>query len=207
MNISQQIVEYANSLFDVAVVSRFSDRESLLILGLESTPERDLDEFGRADGQIQMYGFEKHIGPKLESVLDFIRAKGSSAEPIGRCGYPRKGEVNLKDKAISAGLGKRGKSTVVLHPDYGTRLRFAAIRIGAALEPIISYSPPPEDQSPYCAGCSICIDICPVNALEPYRMPDTSICLSNMTLIAEKQGRLIPCDICLHQCPADQRRS
>ncbi len=206
MNISRQIVEYANSLFDVAGVSRFSDTESLLILGLESTPERDLDEFGRADGQTQMYGFEKHIKPRLESLLGFIQASGFSAEPIGRCGYPRKGEVNLKDKAISAGLGKRGKSTVILHPDYGTRLRFSAIRIGAVLEPTISSSPPPEDESPFCDGCSICIDICPVYALEPYRMPDTSICLSNTSLIAAERGRLIPCDICLHQCPTDNRR-
>ena len=149
MNISRQIVEYANSLFDVAGVSRFSDTESLLVIGLESTPERNLDEFGWVGGQSQIYGFEKHLRPRLESVLDFMRATGFSAEPIGRYGYPRKGEVNLKDKAISAGLGKRGKSTVVLHPDYGTRLRFAAIRIGAVLEPTISSSQPPEDESPF----------------------------------------------------------
>ena len=205
MNITKQIVEYADSLFDVVGVSQFSDTESLLILGLESTPERDLDEFGRVESQLRMYGFEKHIKPKLESLLNFIRARGFAAEPFGRYGYPQKGEVNLKDKAISAGLGKRGKSTVVLHPEYGTRLRFAAIRIDALLEATIS-SPPPEAENPFCNGCSICIDDCPIKALEPYRMPDTLICLSNIKNMVEEQGRLVPCDICLQLCPANKKR-
>jgi len=204
MNITQQIVAYADSLFDVVGVSRFSDTESLLILGLESTPERDLDEFERVEGKFQIYGFEKHIKPRLESLLSFIRGKGLSAEPFGRCGYPLEGELNLKDKAISTGLGKRGKSTIVLHPEYGTRLRFAAIRIDAVLEPTTS-PPPPESESPFCNGCSICIDDCPVNALEPYGMPDTSICLSNISQMTEELEHLNPCDICLHLCPADNR--
>ena len=200
MTAVQQIVEYASSLFDVAGASRLSGSDSLLILGLESTPERDLDEFGHSGGGFQMYGFEKHVAPRLESLLDFIHSRGFSAEPVGRYGYPLKGEINLKEKAIQAGLGRRGKSTVVLHPRYGPRLRFMAVRTDAPLEPSVR-TPLPDEENPVCEWCSICIDACPVNALEPYRMPDTSICLSNITPVTE-DGRSVLCDICLHQCPA-----
>ena len=200
MTVAQQIAEHASSLFDVVGASWLSSGDNLLIMGLESTAERNLDEFGHLDGAFQMYGFEKHVGSRLESVLNFIRGKGFSAEPIGRYGYPLEGEVNLKGEAIRAGLGKRGKSTVVLHPKYGSRLRFIAIRTDAPLESLMG-SALADEENPVCNGCSICIDVCPTKALEPYRMPDISLCLSNITPMTE-DGRSVLCDKCLHLCPA-----
>lgn len=200
MTLARQIVEHAGSLFDVAGVSRIFSGDNLLILGLESTPDRDLDEFGHLGGKFQLYGFEKHVKPRLESLLDFIRGQGFSAEPVGRYGYPLEGEINLKVEAIRAGLGKRGKNTVVLHPKYGPRLRFMAIRTDAPLEPLADL-PLAEEENPVCEGCSVCIDICPTTALEPYSMPDSSLCLSNISPVTE-EGRSILCDICLHLCPA-----
>ena len=201
MGIAQQIIDHANSLFDVVSVSRQSNDNKLLVLGLESTPERNLDEFGQIKGQFQIYGFKKHFAPKVKSLLKFIQSKGFSAESLGTYGYPLQGEVNLKELVIRAGLAKRGKNTIALHPKYGTRLRFAAIETSAPLKPSTQTSLP-EEENPICNGCSICIDSCLVNALEPYSMPDTSICLSNAHIMTEKQGRFVPCDICLNLCPA-----
>ena len=204
MNTAQQILNQAKSLFDVAGISQMPSGDALLILGLESSAEHDLDEFGRAGGALQLPGFAKHAASHLEALVTFIHSKGYSAELVGRYGYPRKGELNLKEAAICAGLGKRGKSTVVLHPKYGPRLRFMAIKTDVPLGELVG-AVQPEEESPVCHGCSICIDACPVNALEPYRMPDTSICLSNSNVMTEEQGRPIPCDICLHLCPAGKR--
>ncbi len=200
MTVKRQIVERAGSLFDVVGVSQLSSGDNLLILGLESTAERNLDEFGHLDGNFQMYGFAKFVGSRLESLLNFIRSQGFSAEPIGRYGYPLKGEANLKEEAIRAGLGKRGKSTMVLHPKYGPRLRFMAVRTNASLG-LLAGSSLPDEKNPVCNGCSICLDACPVKALEPYCMPDISVCLSNITPVTE-EGHSILCDICLHLCPA-----
>ena len=201
MTVAQQIADYAGSLFDVVGVSQLSNGDSLLILGLESTPQRNLDEFGRVDGVFQLYGFKKYAAPKLELIINFIRNTGFSAEPVGRYGYPLKGKVNLKEEAVRAGLGRRGKSTLVINPRYGPWLRFMAIRTDAPLEPLMG-SALTEEENPVCNGCWLCIDACPTQALEPYRMPDTSICLSNSAIMAEEQGRLVPCDICLRLCPA-----
>jgi len=205
MSIAQQITDYAGSLFDVVGASRQPNGNKLLVLGLESTPERNLDEFGRLDGNFHMYGFKKHVGPRLESLINFIHDRDFSAEPVGKYGYPPRGKANLKEEAVRTGLGKRGKSTIVLHPKYGTRLRFMAIRTDAPLEPLIGPAST-EEENPICSDCSICIDACPVKALEPYRMPDTSLCLSNKDLMSEEQGRRVPCDICLHLCPAAKER-
>lgn len=200
MSAAQQITDYASSLFDVAAFSQLSSGDSLLILGMESTAQRNLDEFGRVGGNFHLYGFEKYIQPKLELILNFIRGMGFSAEPVGRYGYPLKGEINLKQQAIRAGLGRGGKNTIVLNPGYGSRLRFAAIRTNVPLEPTMRSSMT-EAENPVCSGCLICIDACPVNALEPYRMPDPSLCLSSSALMPEEEGRLVPCDLCLRLCP------
>ena len=89
MNIAQQILDQARSLFDAAGVSQMPSGDALLILGLESSPERDLDEFGRAGGAFQLRGFAKHVAPRLEALVNFIHGKGYSAEPVSQFGYPR----------------------------------------------------------------------------------------------------------------------
>lgn len=200
MSVGKQILEKACMLFDVAGATKLSKWDNLLILGLESTTERNLDEFGRKAGKFMLYGFGKHAAPKLESLIKFIRSKGFSAETVKRYGYPLKGEINLKREAIRAGLGKRGKSTVVLHPKYGPRLRFMAVRTTAPLESAAA-STHAETENPVCQDCSICLEVCPTKVLEPYRMTNPSFCLSNITPQTE-DGRSILCDKCLIMCPA-----
>ena len=190
-------------MFDVVGIRKHPDYHYLLILGLEATLERNLDEFKWIDDYFQNYGFEKHVNPRLEALQSFIHGKGHYAESVGKFGYPTGSQLNLKEEAIRMGLGKRGKSTVVLHDKFGARLRFAAIQTNAPLESLIRSSFE-EKESPFCSGCTICIDNCPVSVLKPYQMPDTSDCLSNIVIMPEDKGRLMPCDICLLRCPANR---
>ncbi len=201
MTAAREIASYASTLFDVVGATRLAYGNSLLVIGLESTPERDLDEFRRVDRDFRLYGFKRYARPKLESLLRFIHELGFSAELVGQYGYPPRGEINLKEEAVCAGLGKWGKSTLVLHPKYGNRLRFMGIRTDAPLKPPTG-SLATREENPICTGCTICLDTCPEKVLEPYRMPETTRCLANIARIPDKGGKLIPCDICLRLCPA-----
>lgn len=196
-----EILDFTGSLFDVVGITEHEDYGTLLVVGLESTPERNLDEFGRDDDRTRLFGFEKHMSPLLESTIGFIKNKGYAAEPVGRHGYPLQGQLNLKELAIQMGMGKRGKHSVVLHEKYGARLRFAAIQIGASFQ--FQDEPPlKEAKSPVCHNCTLCLEACPVNILEPYRVSDVSKCLSRVAMMKEQQERLVPCDECLKVCPA-----
>ena len=198
MRIITQVLEKAKTLFDVAGFDR-TGKATLLVLGLESTTGRNLDDFGHEDGKFRMYGFEKHVQHRLDELMLFIYDAGYTAEAVGQIGYPLKGEIKLKEAAIRIGIGKRGKNTVVLHPEYGPRLRFMGIITDLPYNvPDIGFK---EEENPVCRYCNICIDSCPVNALEPYRMPDPKICLSYITPRTE-DGRSILCDLCLKLCPA-----
>jgi epoxyqueuosine reductase QueG len=199
MSLTSEIIGYAATLFDVFGINKLPDGNTMFIAGLESTAERDLDEFGQVDGLFEMHGYRKHFVPKLESMIDLVEAKGFSAALIGRYGYPLKGEADLKEMVLTSGIGRRGKSTIVLHPEYGTRLRFAAISSDIPVEcnEVISIT----DYDP-CRDCTVCIDICPLHILEPNKLNDIPACLSNAAKMEHIEQHLVPCDICLQQCPA-----
>ena len=202
MALAHNIVGHAENLFDVVGLSQLPDKSILLIVGLETTPERDLDEFHRIDGNFHITGYEKHAKPKLESLLNLIRKQNFTAELIGRYGYPLKGEVELKEAAVRAGLGRWGKNILILHPKYGNRLRFIAIKTDAPLEFTVNHTDIREKNPTY-DGCSIYIDACPMEILKPYTMPEVKDCLANVSNIRGEDGRLIACDICLWVCPAN----
>ena len=79
LKVEKAIVDKARSLFDVVGVVSHSG-ESFLILGLLTTPQRDLDDFFReSPGDFSLRGFEVHAQPKLEALIDFIREQGLAA--------------------------------------------------------------------------------------------------------------------------------
>jgi len=203
--IEEKIMHKAREIFDVAGAASQSDGSCLLILGLESTPERNLDEFGHKAGAFLMYGFRIHAAPRLESIVNYIHKKGYSAELMGRYGYPLEGSINLKTEAVRAGIGLRGKNTLVLHPAFGPRLRFMAIKTSA---PLADNATPParvEPRNPMCKNCTECIKACPVQVLEPYRLADPVKCLSNISPV-DGNGHSILCDKCVEVCYAGGKR-
>jgi epoxyqueuosine reductase len=113
-------------------------------------------------------------------------------------------EVELARKA---GLGWRGKHTLLLHREFGSFFFLAEILINLPLavdEPV----------EPHCGSCQACIDICPTQAITaPYAL-DARRCISYLTI--EHPGsipvefrraignRVYGCDDCQLVCPWDK---
>jgi epoxyqueuosine reductase len=110
-------------------------------------------------------------------------------------------EVELARKA---GLGWRGKHTLLLHREFGSFFFLGEILINLPLavdEPV----------EPHCGSCQACIDICPTQAITaPYAL-DARRCISYLTI--EHPGsipdefrkaignRVYGCDDCQLVCP------
>ena len=92
MDLGEEVVSEALRLFDAAgIVSHGED--SIVILGMATSSEQDLDDFIRDEhDRFFIHGFETHVRPRLESLVGFLRSKGLKAEILGRCGYPLEGE-------------------------------------------------------------------------------------------------------------------
>jgi len=201
----EEIIGRARSLFDVVgVASDPSTNDTILILGLVSTHERDLDDFVSAGTKTILRGFARHAKDKENALIEFIREQGFAAELVGELGYPLRGKPNLKHLAVAAGLGKQGKNTLVIHPRFGPWLRFMAIKTDAPLAPTGPgiYS---QDENPYCENCRECVQACPVGILLPYRLVDADSCLAAVS--GEHRGALAICDKCVVVCPVGERKA
>jgi len=208
MNKVDEIVAYARKLFDaVGVAQDPATKSSVLILGLVTTPERDLDDFvlQEVKGSRESFwrGFIKYAKPKLDALLEFIRKQGFAAELVGKLGYSPSGKPNLKHLAVAAGLGRQGKNTLVINPRSGPWLRFMAIRTNAPLA-LTGPGTYVKEDNPDCNACQRCIDACPVKVLEPYRLLNADRCLAAIS--EGRRGELAICDRCVVVCPVGERK-
>jgi len=201
MGITDEILEKAMTLFDSAGVV-VDEGGTVIMLGLEHTKERNLDEGAVEDGRFHNKSWPKHVKPRIMTLMDVITEKGFKSEPVGWWGYPHGGVIGLKRVAVRAGLGQQGKNTLLLDPKVGHRIRLAALWTNAPLTPT-GPGVYEEKEHPLCKSCNACIDACPVKGLlEPYRLLEPHRCLVNLDsiLVGDRMGECR--EACRAVCPA-----
>lgn len=110
--------------------------------------------------------------------------------------------------AEKAGLGWRGKNSLLINKKFGSYFFISEIFTDLAFE---RYS---EVKNIYnhCGTCTRCIDHCPTQALEGNGLLDASKCISYLTIENKEdtiepvqgkrfQGWIFGCDICQEVCP------
>jgi epoxyqueuosine reductase len=117
--------------------------------------------------------------------------------------------AGLPEKPLAwlAGLGRLGRSTLLITPRYGSWIVLGGLLLGIEL-PADAPSP---SRCP--AGCARCLEACPTGALDA-RGVDATRCLAYWTTDAHRptpeeiapavEDRLYGCDRCQDACPANQ---
>jgi epoxyqueuosine reductase len=119
-------------------------------------------------------------------------------------------EVALAQKA---GVGWRGKHTLLLQSDAGSLFFIGEILVDIPLpaDAVTNPGHAPEHDGAHCGSCTRCIDVCPTGAIvAPYRV-DARRCISYLTIelkgsIPEEMrpligNRVYGCDDCQLVCP------
>jgi epoxyqueuosine reductase len=141
-------------------------------------------------------------GRLTKSAHDVAKAShknGLKALPLSSAGCPTDARFlsavfSYKHAAESAGLGSIGRSSLLISPSFGPRIRLGCCLTEAVLEPSKLTLRNP------CSGCNICITNCPANALslpkdnEPY--------VINKFACSAFRNAAGGCSECMRLCPA-----
>ncbi|UCH63764.1 MAG: tRNA epoxyqueuosine(34) reductase QueG [Fidelibacterota bacterium] len=149
--------------------------------------------------------YHRLLKERLKALLDevataFPRINGISCVDTS--------PVMEKVWAEKAGLGWRGKHTILITREYGSWLFLGELLLDVPLESDQSFE---ED---LCGDCTACLDACPTGALTaPYRI-DVRRCISYLTTMYKEpfqpdqpalHGWIYGCDICQEVCPWNLR--
>ena len=186
----KDIIAYAKKVFDATgIINR--DKKTFLIVALTSKPDRDLDIFTSDGKEWKFPGFYHHFNPKIKSLLRIIKEKGFKAT------QKKYSDFNIKEMALNAGIGWRGKNSLIIHPKFGPWLRFVVIEINTSFKPVA-----PEISSDLCEKCEACLKACPIEGLlKPYKLTDKKSCVAYIELDKPTPEPLSRCNKCLIFCP------
>jgi epoxyqueuosine reductase len=150
--------------------------------------------------------YHEYVLGKLKALWDKI----SQESPASKAKFcVDTSPILEKALAVKAGLGWRGKNSLVIMPSKGSYFVLGEIITDMEIEP----DQPVPDQ---CGDCSICISACPTGAIASPCIIDARRCLSYLTI--EHKGAVEPelkkfisegqygCDICQEVCPYNRRR-
>ena len=145
--------------------------------------------------------YHKLVRARLEHLARRIE---TAAGPLGRRVFCDSAPVMEVEFAAHAGIGWRGKHTLLLSRDEGSWFFLGEIITTLEL-------PPDEPVTQHCGTCERCIEVCPTQAIvAPYRL-DARRCISYLTI--EHAGpipeplrplmgnRIYGCDDCQLACP------
>jgi epoxyqueuosine reductase len=105
------------------------------------------------------------------------------------------GILSLRHAAVRAGLGVLGRNTLLLHERFGNM-----IYIGAVLTDAVLQADPLIDQEACPPGCSVCLDGCPVGALDGTTV-DQARCRKQSFFKTPRGFDLYACNLCRRLCP------
>jgi epoxyqueuosine reductase len=117
-----------------------------------------------------------------------------------------------REVAAAAGMGWRGKNTLLLNRRWGSYFFLACILIDRDFIP--TFASPARG---HCGSCTACLDACPTDAFVGPGLLDARRCISYLTIEHDGsiEAHLRPgigdwvfgCDICQEVCPWNRKRS
>jgi len=142
------------------------------------------------------------LGVAANKITEFLREHGYSAQS----GHPLGGMSLYTPLALRAGLGWVGRNGLLITPEFGPRVRIAAVYTS------IENLPFAENNnhswiSDYCSSCGLCIRKCPPEAIQEESITHDSGRVTFVTL-----ERCFPyfteyfgCSICIKVCPFNRQ--
>lgn len=164
-------------LDDVQIDDWPAEAQTVLILGLyhpENNPRLDYWERGDTWGNRRLREISELLKNWLREKYDL------AAQPLPY--YVEKGGLFLKDAAVLSGIGIIGQNNLLIHPEWGPRIRLRSILLEGDLQPTEAL----EGFNP-CETCKVfCQKACPMKAF-PQGKYSRPLCIKQINDDAENK--------------------
>ncbi|WP_231602930.1 tRNA epoxyqueuosine(34) reductase QueG [Neorhodopirellula pilleata] len=150
--------------------------------------------------------YHDDIHPKLKRLCRLITSLAPQSKARG---VVDTAPLMEREVAQLAGLGWRGKNTLLLNRDLGSYFFLACVLVDIEL---------PADEAhetSHCGTCTACLDACPTDAFVQPHVLDASKCISYLTIesrdpvpleLRSGVGEwLFGCDVCQEVCPWNRK--
>lgn len=173
-------VENYKSLNSIPIKEIFPKAKSIIVLAFQQIDncESENDHFASVGikvvsefSQACAYKMARFI--KKEFKAHVMTVPISTPVNVDKKTRMPSGFVSLRHAAYAAGLGNFGRHNLIVHPEMGSKVVFAAIITDIDIQPD---APIKEN---LCINCDICVNQCPVNALGEENKTDFMKCLFN----------------------------
>ena len=164
-------------LDDAQIVDWPTEAQTVLVLGLnhpEKDPRLDYGERGDTWGNRRLREISELLKQWLREKYDL------ATQPLPY--HVERGGLFLKDAAVLSGIGIIGRNNLLLHPEWGPRIRLRSILLEGdfqTTEALEGFSP--------CETCEVfCQKACPMNAF-PQAKYSRPICLKRINADVENK--------------------
>jgi len=210
--LNQRISEWGADIFGFADLgevqtTEFSHLPAAISIGVHLS---DQIIRGIKNGPTILYAYNVSTANSLLNEIalktsNYVQNSGFDAVPIPAAQSSRKSTIQFQHKtaATCAGLGWIGKSSLLVNPQYGPRLRLVTVLTDA---PITTFGEPVRESR--CGTCKSCLGVCPVGAIKDtnwkvgmdvHEYFDLERCQEYI----DKEGLLLDkpvCGICISAC-------
>lgn len=199
---SKDLKKYANALLpgakSVVVLCKEIFQEMVALLGTNK-------EVGEAFSGDYFITHTEYINGRLTNavhgIAGLLKDQGYRSLPMPTVAPTDqrflRAVFSYKDAAELAGLGSVGRHTMLITPEFGSRIKMTCLLTEAVIEPT------PKSRKDYCLKCNACIKACPSKALQ---MPKKGQAYA-MNPYACRTYRIagLNCSVCMKAC--DERQS
>ncbi|MDA1000231.1 MAG: tRNA epoxyqueuosine(34) reductase QueG [bacterium] len=185
------------------------DTRSALVVAVRyrplDTPQKSSSPPGALPGKLALYAhggdYHKFLKKRLLRILKDLQEFDPGID--GRS-YVDTGPILERDLAARAGLGWKGKNSLLLSRELGSYFFLGVLLLNREI-------PPDSPVSEHCGTCERCITDCPTGAIVAPGVIDARRCISYLTI--ELRGPMdrslrplvgnhfFGCDICQEVCP------
>jgi epoxyqueuosine reductase QueG len=108
-----------------------------------------------------------------------------------------RGDLSHKHAAQAAGLGRLGRNSLLITPQYGNRVHLVSVVTDVVLpfNPVLAWEP-------CLRGCRLCNKACPVGAIGENQDINQALCRPNVMERLPRGTVIESCRICRKVCPA-----